>query len=292
MIWQRVNDKNFSIAFDFLMNNEIASISVLNRLVNECNGQEAYSVPQRRNASLFILEYNNNVLAAALISRNGLLLPVFAKLNSDYAAEMLIRQIRSIRQPVNSVMAMTKDANLVARHLANKPHTGIEYYYMINRYPDKHKAEPKPSSPANSADIRISQCTVLDCDKLFELHKAYELEEVLLDISTFKPDFSYMYLKKILADEIVYMLEYKGEIVAKCNSNARSPGYMQIGGMFTKKEFRGRGFGTLVLDKLMKHAALMKKHSALFVKKNNKTALRLYEKTGFSHIDEYSILYC
>ena len=293
MNWRRTTDRNFNGVFDFLIKNETASIAVFNRMMRPDKAKETWWVPPRRNGILLSMEYQGKVIAAALISRNGLLLPVFGDAPSAFAAETLVREIRALRQPLTTVMGMKKHVDMLARNIGDAVGARVDYYYMLNRYPDIIKAQIEKDSIFRSDDgLKIRLAGEKDCDRLFELHREYELEEVLLDKSTFRPDFSYMYLKQILRNEIVYMLELDGQAIAKCNSNARSPGFLQIGGMFTKKEFRNKKYKSLILNSLMLHTADLKKHSALFVKKDNKTAIRLYEKTGFSGIDEYTIIYC
>ncbi|MBN1648613.1 MAG: GNAT family N-acetyltransferase [Spirochaetales bacterium] len=287
MIWKKVTEKQFDMAFDFLMENELPGIAVLNRLRAAGNG-ELYRFPGRKNGYLVAGSEGSRIKAVCLISPNGLLLPVFSGQVELADTEGLLRFAKINRLTVNTIMGMKNSVERFAG-IPDKPAKDkIDYFYMVNDY--RHILKKKNDNPGPKG-ILIRQCSARDCDKLFELHREYELEEVLLDRTTFRQDLSYMMFRHLLSTEIVYMLACGDEIAAKCNSNAKSPNYMQIGGMYTKPAYRNMGYGTMVLQKLMLHAALQKKHSCLFVKMTNKEALGLYKKNGFETVDEYTIIY-
>jgi len=68
---------------------------------------------------------------------------------------------------------------------------------------------------------------------------------------------------------------------------------MLIDNVQTKKEFRGKGYGTKLINKAMNLAKKNKVDSVeLVVNKNDEIAKRLYEKTGFkkTNKDYYRII--
>ncbi|MCK5198965.1 MAG: GNAT family N-acetyltransferase, partial [Spirochaetales bacterium] len=65
----------------------------------------------------------------------------------------------------------------------------------------------------------------------------------------------------------------------------------QIGGVYTKPEYRNRGISTLLMQMLLNGIHKSGKKAVLYVKKGNKPALALYRKLGFRIIDEYSAYY-
>jgi ribosomal protein S18 acetylase RimI-like enzyme len=54
-----------------------------------------------------------------------------------------------------------------------------------------------------------------------------------------------------------------------------------IGGVFTREGFRNRGFAASVVSKLAYHVAKGGKTASLYVREDNKPAIRVYEKIGF-----------
>lgn len=62
---------------------------------------------------------------------------------------------------------------------------------------------------------------------------------------------------------------------------------MLIDGVQTKEEFRGKGYGTKLMNKAISLARKLKVDSVeLVVNKDNKAAKKLYEQTGFKKTEK------
>jgi hypothetical protein len=79
--------------------------------------------------------------------------------------------------------------------------------------------------------------------------------------------------------------------VGKAATNARAFTLDQIGGVFVEPEYRGRGIAGAMMAYLLGITAKEGRGASLFVKKDNKPALALYERLGFAPIDDFRASY-
>lgn len=166
-----------------------------------------------------------------------------------------------------------------------------EYFLMEHdglKIPDSEKTK-KSAFPQES--ILIRKCSLEDAKKLFLLQKNYLLEEVYTDHSRFKSSVCLFNLEQILKTTHQIALFIEEKPVAKGGSNAAGINYIQLGGIFTAKEFRGQGLGRKIVTKLVKDFAEQSKKSVLFVKIANEAAVRLYQGCGFVEKGRFAIVY-
>ena len=64
----------------------------------------------------------------------------------------------------------------------------------------------------------------------------------------------------------------------------------QVGGVFTRPAFRGRGFSTACVADLCKRVLNEVDLVALSVEKENLASRRVYQKIGFEKIDDWMIV--
>ena len=129
-------------------------------------------------------------------------------------------------------------------------------------------------------------------DKLFDLQKCYEIEEVLPEHDVFSEDLSRLHLKSVLRTQYVAaVLLPDGTVAAKAGTNALGFHTAQLGGVYVKREFRRRGYAFGVLYCVLKNVFAVKKAAVLFVKNTNVPALSLYRALGFKKRNGYIIAY-
>lgn len=129
-------------------------------------------------------------------------------------------------------------------------------------------------------------------DKLFDLQKCYEIEEVLPEHDVFSEDICRLHLKSVLRTQYVAaVLLPDGTLAAKAGTNALGFHSAQIGGVYVKPEFRRRGYAFDVLYCVLKNVFAVKKAAVLFVKNTNVPALSLYRALGFKKRNGYIIAY-
>jgi GNAT superfamily N-acetyltransferase len=139
---------------------------------------------------------------------------------------------------------------------------------------------------------RVIHCHEKDADALMKLQSAYEKEEVLPGCRTFMAALVRQNLEHLLRREYVLSLRTdRCDFIAKVNSNAIGINYVQIGGVYTAPEYRGRGYASLLVKTLVHKIYAVKKQPVLFVKKTNTTALHLYTSLGFIKSGNFLIAY-
>ena len=141
------------------------------------------------------------------------------------------------------------------------------------------------------AVFRIKKAKKRDALKLFHLEKKYLMEEVLTVSSELNQKAALLNLQKTCNTQSVFYAFSGKEIIAKVNTNGKGIGYNQIGGVYTKPEFRNKGVSTYLMKVLLNGIHISGKKAVLYVKKDNIPALALYGKLGFHIIDEYQAIY-
>ncbi|MCK5674340.1 MAG: GNAT family N-acetyltransferase, partial [Spirochaetales bacterium] len=138
---------------------------------------------------------------------------------------------------------------------------------------------------------KVKKAKKRDTLSLFPLEKAYLLEEVLVGNSAINQQAVLINLKKTCTDQSVFYALFEKKIIAKVNTNGQGFAYNQIGGVYTKPEYRKQGISTYLMKILLNEIHMSKKNAVLYVKKENIPALTLYKKLGFSIVDDYSAHY-
>lgn len=81
--------------------------------------------------------------------------------------------------------------------------------------------------------------------------------------------------------ETYLFLLLNGIVIAQGMIEYHTSRYAQISAVYTARDMRGKGYGTILMLELMERARLMGTCPALIVEKRNTSALSLYEKLGF-----------
>lgn len=152
---------------------------------------------------------------------------------------------------------------------------------------------------AQSAQIEKFQ--IIHCKKelsaeekleLLELQKSYEQEEVVPECFDFDEDFCRLrFLNSLRTQFVLALKNEENQFVAKAGTNAMGFKFVQLGGIFTQKEFRGRHYAKILLQVLLFRLLKIRKSVVLFVKKQNVPANKLYNSLSFKKISDYSIAY-
>lgn len=140
-------------------------------------------------------------------------------------------------------------------------------------------------------DDKIIRCSLNDKENLFSLQKSYTLEEVCIPTRKTEDDSIQLELEEILKNQLCLALISDDEFVAKINTNAIGINYVQLGGVFTKLNYRRNGYAFALVNEISKRINNSRKKVCLFVNCKNFSAISLYEKIGFKQFTEYQILY-
>ena len=239
----------------------------------------------------------HEITEAIFVSSTGLIAPVLAQSTGQQECREDLAEILAVPghkvpglpkysglKRIYSIMGIKRDVLAVERCLQNKAYAALNYHLMtLDGMPAVKSAQ------GSKGECRRGHPR--DAGMLYPLQKAYEIEEVLLNPSSFNTRLCHLHLQKSLRREMVYYTAEKGDAIAKAASNAQGFLYIQIGGVYTVEERRREGYGSKVLEILAAKIHKKGKKACLFVKKDNMPAIRLYSKLGFSIREEFRISY-
>ena len=131
--------------------------------------------------------------------------------------------------------------------------------------------------------------------EVFELQKKYEVEEVVPACLTFDEDSCRLRLANSFRTQYILALAVNEngaeKIVAKAGTNAVGRKHVQLGGVYTLPEYRGRRYALYLMTVLLVRLLKMRCIPVLFVKKKNVPALGLYKSLSFKNKGDYTISY-
>ncbi len=274
-------------AEDFLVQNEIYCVSLAARFL-------------QNNSKIYLLKDDGGKIAAVFSYSSGAQLLFFARNNLDEDEKTLFRlavgkAVDGYFPKIFSVMGTGGFCSLISRiaenHLCRNARHEVDFDLMIFNGDSVGKKLRNGVFAENNENLLAECCSVLELDEIFPLQKSYELEEVVFSEKDFNEAASRLVLKKNLERKRVFALKKDGKIVSKLSVNARGKNCVQLGGVFTAKDFRKQGFAKALLLKFCRKYAENGKKIVLFVKKSNLAALSLYKSCGFKKISDYRIVY-
>ncbi|MDR1507230.1 MAG: GNAT family N-acetyltransferase [Treponema sp.] len=130
-----------------------------------------------------------------------------------------------------------------------------------------------------------------DMDRLLPLQAGYEQEEVLPQAAAFSPAACRKGLEALVRAGYVLAAEQDGRFVGKININAVSFTRIQIGGVYVDPAYRRQGIAGALVAAFVRRLSSTGKGFTLFVKKQNAAACRVYDRAGFTKLDDYRIDY-
>ncbi|MFW6251339.1 MAG: GNAT family N-acetyltransferase [Alkalispirochaetaceae bacterium] len=200
------------------------------------------------------------------------------------------RKLRDLIDPegnrIHSIMGELPSVHSLAETIG-VPLSFTVDYHLMHRPREQRLPFVEPPLPG----LNYAWATVRDAKQLREVQEAYEREEVLLPGHGFNPRVSMENLRYHLRNQLVLYATYQGEVIAKAATNARGFGCDQLGGVYTKPEFRRRGIARWLVAILIRRIRKEMKGSSLFVKPANLPAVELYRDLGFSIVGPFRISY-
>ena len=155
------------------------------------------------------------------------------------------------------------------------------YYFF--EYRDRDAARKALSSLPPGCSLRMAGPE--DEEALFPLHASYMAEEVLLAGRKLHEAFERRQLRESLEKQVVVVaVREQGSgfrLVSKAGTNAIAARVMQLGGIYTVREERGRGLAAALTAFLAESAAQKGLATVLFVNRENAAAIAAYRAAGF-----------
>ena len=133
---------------------------------------------------------------------------------------------------------------------------------------------PEPKTP-----LKIKRASLKDLNRLFFFYEQSEYMQI--------PKHNLHYV--IEANRLFY-LQKMGKIVSAALTHCESDTTALIGGVYTPKAHRGKGFGYTCMWELMKSLQESNKNACLFYEKNNQAAKNLYQKMGYQAYATWALI--
>ncbi len=227
-----------------------------------------------------------------MLTRFGILLPILYEKNREILYG-LKNHLSSLHNKMFSIIGTKEDVQFTSSILPEQPHTVVDYYLMLlsSKEFDNEKPIQQDYGETGKFSLKIKLAHPREAKYLFPLQRDYELEEVVLKKANYNPKFSLAMFRKNLEENIVLYAELDGTPVAKAGTNARGFITDQIGGVFTKRDQRGKGIARIVMKYLLSLIFEDKQYASLFVKKHNLPAINLYKSLGFKIVNDFRIAY-
>ena len=271
--------KNKNI-IEYLIDNEIFFINILDKF------ERNYSKTPD-SAGFYPIYKNEKIDSLIAYLDNGYYYTDIKDKNIDECADYLAHELYKIFSLYGSKETVY---NLIKK--INKPYRYINDYLFMKL--NKEDFSPFESDLEN---YFCRKCDVSDFNDLKDIQYLYHQEEVYSSNSYYPYHAEMNAFKDLLKNRLVYAVFNKEDgcinAVSKSNVNGESPNYFQLGGIFSRKEFRNKGLSKICMSYLIRDifSNYDKKGIILYVKKNNLPAINLYKKLGFKTEFETALCY-
>ncbi len=145
----------------------------------------------------------------------------------------------------------------------------------------------------NKSGFCIRKATAADTDKIFPLEKAFQWADVIPEGYTLSDEKIREKLAKTLSKENNknYVLEAGGEILSKASINLTGENVEMISSVYTKESKRRLGYGSTIVNHLVRLICTRGKKAVLIARKTNSAAVNAYKKIGFNITGDFVICY-
>ena len=264
--------------------------SFLRTAADSCMSACARFLGRKQGDHAWFLAETGSEVSALIVHYNRILFPVFLG-RRDVPLPGFMRRFLG-RMPLHAVHGPREDAErleVLIRPLGYESVHRVEFDLMTL------DCAPAPRSLlAGPAGLVVRQPRAGDSgeiEALFQLHAAYEREEVLPPGAAFNAAASRLSFTQTLGREYLLAAELGGRIVGKINTNAAAFSRYQIGGVYVHPAYRGRGIATRMTAALSQYLIALGGGINLFVKKGNPAARSAYLRAGFKTAGDYRITY-
>ncbi|MBB6478681.1 GNAT family N-acetyltransferase [Spirochaeta isovalerica] len=283
MKWTICGKSDLGKLVDFSLQNEWEHSFFTSRLIEE--GE--FVLPQRNRFPVFILKDGSSIRGACMITSWGSLFPVFSQIDppDNKTLRELMTKLKLSLRKVYSLMGTEERVELLRPFLNREKEIPVNYNLMVK------EAYGLPVQSPLSADCSIHLAGPDDSASLLGLELEYQREEVFLDPTQIDSSRIYHNLRGTLSEQIVFYVLRNSLPVAKAGTNARGYAWNQIGGVYTDKSMRNQGFSTKLMSHLIGYLEKEGKKTTLFVKENNVSAEKVYNKLGFQRRKGFTIIY-
>jgi predicted GNAT family acetyltransferase len=282
MSWRILTPKDIPLIRDFLLLNEKIGIQVIDLILK--NG--VITFPETRDVIILIDEKFSLIHSIIVLTSRGLVYPIFSL---DYIStsdknkkKSLESLIKNVNFPLHGAIGLQRNVKIY-NDLITKGIKQVNSYVLLSREIES------PVLDGNNSHIVLA--TENDLKKLAPLEFSYQKEEVIISIADFNKNAIIKNLKNKINKYNYYYFESQNQALSKGCITHRSFNYVLLGGIFTAYDYRNQGLATKMVSFIVNDQLKNGYKSALFVKKENSIAQRVYSKLNFKFPLDYSIYY-
>lgn len=277
-----VQHEDFCTQLSSLLRRNISNCYVV--YVNDIKPEEIYGIISIKKTILFLLPFVNSETETAL--------------QLDFAASFKKFYLENKFDKPVCLNGEKKGITLLLKIFAEMEINPdqINEYSLMKLESKQFLRKLKTTILSRKDDLQVIRCKKDMPEKLksqlIQLQTEYEIEEVVPDCFEFDEASCRLRFANALRTHYVLALKTPDEkLVAKAGTNATGFKTVQIGGVYTQKEFRGKHCATRLMETLLFRIIKMHRAAVLFVKVENQGANILYNSLGFKKIGSYSIAY-
>jgi predicted GNAT family acetyltransferase len=149
----------------------------------------------------------------------------------------------------------------------------------------------RPPELLASGGAHTRRAAATDLEQLAAWRMAYNHEAVGDEETPENRQGSRRQVERLIADQRLWVLEIDGRLSAMTGFNADIGEAVQVGGVYTPPELRGRGYARAVVAASLLDARSDGAHTAiLFTQHDNYPAQKAYLSLGFQYLGDYRLL--
>ena len=289
--WSRAGKNGLSELLEFIQPFEHAAVPFTSRLLDHKRMPDK----NRLRTNIVLAERSaSKIISAVLLSPDGIICPVLTE-NSviEPLADLIYKSSYSNRTYI-TVMGAKSNASRFENLFRHRRKVSIDYFLLTaasKGIPAIVSEYKKGKDPLFLDGFTVRRAAASDLPALMPLRKAYEIEEVLLNTSSYNENSCRQRFSRTITDDAVFIAERDNIPAGTCCINAHGLRWAQVGGVYTVPELRSRGLSAILMAETANYAADLGKDMTLFVKKDNLPALKLYRNCGFEITDSFRISY-
>lgn len=239
--------------------------------------------PSKFEVITLLKRVNNSITSLICLTHRGMIYPIFNRydLYNPEDKDELIRLFARINIRIHGVIGLKDDVEFLDSIIFRRIRGKIDYLLMHRESMDLFPI----------TDTGLYRATSKDLSSLLPLEYEYQCEEVLLNAKDLNKQATKENFRQKLQTNANYMYKIEDTVVSKASTSQQSFYYTLVGGVFTWKHLRNRGYSTTLLKFLINDQNREGYKSALFVKTENQAAIHIYKKLGFIESLPYKIHY-
>jgi uncharacterized protein len=172
-------------------------------------------------------------------------------------------------------------------HIVRPLYEAIKEYKELENFSEEAYYKNDNFKPFTLDGIEIIDGKLLPLDDV-EIFIKEAYKDVFRSVKT-KDEIEKMFRERSIDEDFLFLLR-DGKIKAQANIQTYTSKINQVGGVFTLRDERGKGYCKAIVSELCRRIIQRGKTPTLMVRKNNTPAVRAYEALGFRYYCDYLLI--